>query len=59
MARKGDKLYVGGLGKEWTTPNGVVLHHNPQWVKIIEPQVFTNICEKKSKKLLNIHQKFL
>ena len=30
-------MYVGGLGKEWTTNDGEVLHTNPQWVKSIGP----------------------
>lgn len=38
MVRKGEKMIVGGIGKEWTTPTGQLLHHNPQWVKIIEHQ---------------------
>jgi len=38
MVRKGEKMIIGGIGKEWTTPTGQVLHHNPQWVKIIEPE---------------------
>lgn len=35
MAVKDHKLYVGGLGKEWTTSKGVLVNHNPQWIKII------------------------
>lgn len=35
MAVKGKTLYVGGLGKEWTTTEGVFQNHNPQWVKSI------------------------
>ena len=30
-------LYVGGLGKEWTTSKGVLVNHNPQWVKKVSP----------------------
>lgn len=30
-------LYVGGLGKEWTTTDGIVVNLNPQWVKAIGP----------------------
>lgn len=37
MAVKGKTLYVGGLGKEWTTTEGVFQNHNPQWVKSIGP----------------------
>jgi len=29
-------LYVGGLGKEWTTPEGVVISRDPQYVKTID-----------------------
>ena len=32
---KDNHLYVGGLGKEWTTNEGVVLNFNPMWVKKI------------------------
>ena len=28
-------MWVGGLGKEWTTTSGQVLNNNPQWVKSI------------------------
>lgn len=35
MTVKDKNLYVGGLGKEWTTTTGVVLNHNPQWIKKI------------------------
>jgi len=28
-------LYVGGLGKEWTTSKGVLVNHNPQWIKMV------------------------
>lgn len=35
MAVKSKTLYVGGLGKEWTTTSGVFQNHNPQWVKSI------------------------
>lgn len=37
MAIKGKTLYIGGLGKEWTTTEGVFENHNPQWVKSIGP----------------------
>ena len=30
-------LYVGGLGKEWTSPTGELINFNPQWIKIINP----------------------
>lgn len=32
---KDGQLYVGGLGKEWTTSTGKLLNFNPQYVKII------------------------
>ncbi|GAB1602372.1 soluble calcium-activated nucleotidase 1-like [Argonauta hians] len=32
---KDGHLYVGSLGKEWTTTTGVVQNLNPQWIKII------------------------
>ncbi|CAL8332233.1 unnamed protein product [Merluccius merluccius] len=32
---KDEHLYVGGLGKEWTTTAGVVLNNNPEWVKVV------------------------
>ncbi|XP_068606724.1 soluble calcium-activated nucleotidase 1b [Brachionichthys hirsutus] len=35
LAVKDRRLYVGGLGKEWTTPSGDVLNDNPQWVKVV------------------------
>ena len=28
-------LWVGGLGKEWTTNTGELVNHNPQYVKSI------------------------
>ncbi|XP_033117806.1 soluble calcium-activated nucleotidase 1-like [Anneissia japonica] len=35
MAVKDEHLYVGGLGKEWTTTTGELVNLNPQWVKVI------------------------
>jgi len=35
MTVKDRKLYVGGLGKEWTTATGVLVNHNPQWIKVV------------------------
>ncbi|KAH0629379.1 hypothetical protein JD844_011428 [Phrynosoma platyrhinos] len=35
LAVKDEHLYVGGLGKEWTTTTGEVLNENPEWVKVI------------------------
>jgi hypothetical protein len=37
MTVKDGALVVGSTGKEWTTPQGVVLNHDPTWIKIIEP----------------------
>ncbi|XP_064595592.1 soluble calcium-activated nucleotidase 1-like [Liolophura sinensis] len=34
---KDKRMYVGGLGKEWTTVSGTVQNFNPQWVKSIGP----------------------
>lgn len=34
---KDGRLYIGGLGKEWTTKTGKILNFNPQYVKIIGP----------------------
>lgn len=34
---KDGRLYVGGLGKEWTTETGTVVNTNPQWIKSIGP----------------------
>ena len=31
------KLYVGSLGKEWTTNTGEAVNTYPQWVKIVSP----------------------
>lgn len=28
-------MYVGGLGKEWTTTTGEVVNNNPEWVKVV------------------------
>ncbi|XP_077022255.1 soluble calcium-activated nucleotidase 1 [Tamandua tetradactyla] len=35
LAVKDEQLYVGGLGKEWTTTTGEVLNENPEWVKVV------------------------
>lgn len=35
LAVRDEQLYVGGLGKEWTTTSGQVLNENPEWVKVI------------------------
>ncbi|XP_054762754.1 soluble calcium-activated nucleotidase 1-like [Lytechinus pictus] len=35
MAVKDEHLFVGGLGKEWTTITGELQNLNPQWVKVI------------------------
>ncbi|XP_063309498.1 soluble calcium-activated nucleotidase 1 [Pelobates fuscus] len=38
LAVRDEQLYVGGLGKEWTTTSGQVLNENPEWVKVIGPR---------------------
>ena len=40
---KDEKLYIGGLGKEWTTANGVFVHSYPQWIKVIDKDVSIKI----------------
>ncbi|XP_028842581.1 soluble calcium-activated nucleotidase 1 [Denticeps clupeoides] len=35
LAVKDERLYVGGLGKEWTTTTGEVVNNNPEWVKVV------------------------
>ncbi|MCL4134870.1 UNVERIFIED_CONTAM: hypothetical protein GTU68_026251 [Idotea baltica] len=35
---KDETLIVGGLGKEWTSPEGQVINHNPQFVKTVNSQ---------------------
>ena len=37
MTVKDNTLYVGGLGKEWTTPTGELVNFNPQYVKSVGP----------------------
>lgn len=32
---KDEQLYVGGLGKEWTTTSGEVVNNHPEWVKVV------------------------
>lgn len=32
---KDKRLYVGGLGKEWTTTEGEFVNNNPEWVKVV------------------------
>lgn len=31
----GDRMVVGGLGKEWTTTTGEIINYHPMWVKMI------------------------
>ena len=40
---KGDDLWVGGLGKEWTTQDGKVLNTHPMFVKKINRWVYYSI----------------
>lgn len=35
---KDEHLYVGSIGKEWTTPSGEFEHNNPLWIKVISPR---------------------
>ncbi|XP_068574524.1 soluble calcium-activated nucleotidase 1 isoform X2 [Cebidichthys violaceus] len=35
LAVKDQHLYVGGLGKEWTTTAGEFVNNNPEWVKVV------------------------
>lgn len=35
---KDEQLYVGSMGKEWTTPSGEFEHNNPLWIKVISPR---------------------
>lgn len=35
MAVKEEHLYIGGLGKEWTTTEGEFVNNNPEWVKVV------------------------
>ncbi|XP_061556659.1 soluble calcium-activated nucleotidase 1 [Phycodurus eques] len=35
FAVKDEHLYVGGLGKEWTTTSGEFVNDNPEWVKVV------------------------
>ncbi|KTF86300.1 hypothetical protein cypCar_00046272 [Cyprinus carpio] len=35
LAVKDERLYVGGLGKEWTTITGEFVNNNPEWVKLV------------------------
>lgn len=34
---KDQKLYIGGLGKEWTSTTGKLINLYPQWVKVVSP----------------------
>ncbi|OXU32053.1 hypothetical protein TSAR_002858 [Trichomalopsis sarcophagae] len=36
-AVKDEQLYVGSMGKEWTTASGEFVNNNPQWIKVISP----------------------
>ncbi|KAM3727478.1 Apyrase apy-1 [Dirofilaria immitis] len=38
MTVKDGNLYVGGLGKEWTTEKGVFVNEDPMWIKIVTPE---------------------
>ncbi|KAJ9581244.1 hypothetical protein L9F63_023570 [Diploptera punctata] len=36
-AVKNKRLYIGGLGKEWTTNTGEAVNTYPQWIKTVSP----------------------
>jgi len=36
MTVKDGLLYIGSMGKEWTSPEGVTISTNPQWIKTID-----------------------
>ncbi|KRZ56839.1 Soluble calcium-activated nucleotidase 1, partial [Trichinella nativa] len=38
MTVKNDMLYVGGIGKEWTSVGGEYINDNPMWIKIIDSE---------------------
>lgn len=38
MAKKESLLFIGGLGKEWTTTTGELVNYFPQWVKAVTYQ---------------------
>ncbi|KAA8595166.1 hypothetical protein FQN60_012301, partial [Etheostoma spectabile] len=35
LAVKDEHLYVGGLGKAWTTTSGEYVNNHPEWVKVV------------------------
>ena len=37
MAVRGGEMWVGGLGKEWTTRDGELANYDPMWVKVVGP----------------------
>lgn len=56
---KDEKLFVGSMGKEWTTPSGEFQSHNPQYVKVISTRgeiTHLNWIEeyKRVRRILNI-----
>jgi soluble calcium-activated nucleotidase 1 len=48
MFVRDDKLYVGSMGKDWTTAEGTFVNDHPNWVKIINPQGQTQAINWKS-----------
>ena len=38
MTTKDNKLYVGGLGKEWTSVTGEYINDNPMYIKVISAE---------------------
>ena len=38
LAVKNELMYIGGLGKEWTSSAGELINFNPQWVKTVSKE---------------------
>lgn len=36
MTVKNEELYIGGLGKEWSSSAGEFINDHPMWVKIVD-----------------------
>eukprot|EP00045_Choanoeca_perplexa_P008563 m.80436 g.80436 ORF g.80436 m.80436 type:complete len:384 (-) comp14540_c1_seq2:653-1804(-) len=37
MTVKNRRLWVGGIGRDWTSPQGAFVNADPKWVKVISP----------------------
>eukprot|EP00730_Choanoeca_flexa_P018850 TRINITY_DN9188_c0_g1_i2.p1 TRINITY_DN9188_c0_g1~~TRINITY_DN9188_c0_g1_i2.p1 ORF type:complete len:382 (+),score=113.29 TRINITY_DN9188_c0_g1_i2:205-1350(+) len=37
MTVKSRRLWVGGIGRDWTSPQGTFVNANPKWVKAVSP----------------------